>query len=226
MNYFAHGRAFVEDPFFLAGTALPDWMNVVDRRNRARSRSALRWIENDDSDLARLAAGVVRHHADDAWFHETASFASLSLGFTRLIRDHLPNDEGFRPHFLGHILVEILLDDVLIAADPARLDAYYQALDDLDDQAVCRAVERIVPRPVPDLGRFIQLFSRERFLSDYADDGKLLFRLNQVMRRVGLPTLPPEFAAVLPEMRHAVAERQTELLTPDTANRGVAASTH
>ena len=214
MNYFAHGRAFVDDPFFLAGTALPDWMNVVDRRNRVRLRAVLPWVDDSNPCLARLAAGVVRHHRDDAWFHATQAFAELSLGLTRLVRDELPDDEGFRPHFLGHILVEILLDAALIDSQPARLENYYAALDRLDGDAACRAVERIAPRPVPDLARFIQLFSRARFLWDYLDDGKLVFRLNQVMRRVGLPALPPGFVAVLPEMRRAVANRQTELLTP------------
>ena len=32
MNYFAHGVRFLEDPYFLAGTAVPDWLSVVDRR--------------------------------------------------------------------------------------------------------------------------------------------------------------------------------------------------
>jgi hypothetical protein len=212
MNYFAHGRAFIDDPFFLAGTALPDWMNVVDRKNRIRSKRAAIFIDDHDSDVARLAAGIVQHHADDAWFHQTRAFAELSLDFSRRVRLQLPHDEGFRPHFLGHILVEILLDDVLIAADANRLEAYYHAFDTLDTHAVAVAVERIAPRPAPELSRFIGLFSRERFLWDYADDGKLMLRLNQVMRRVGLPALPAAFSDALPEMRLAVAARQFELL--------------
>lgn len=125
MNYFAHGREFMDDPFFLAGTAVPDWMNVVDRANRIRGKRASQFIEDADPWVARLAAGIVRHHADDAWFHETRPFAELSLDFARQVRDALPRDEGFRPHFLGHILVEILLDAVLIAEAPEQLEAYY-----------------------------------------------------------------------------------------------------
>ncbi len=40
MNYLSHGFRFVDDPYFVAGTALPDWMSVLDRRNRARSTVA------------------------------------------------------------------------------------------------------------------------------------------------------------------------------------------
>ena len=63
------------------------------------------------------------------------------------------------------------------------------------------------------LAAFIPMFSGERFLWDYLDDGKLMVRLNQVMRRVKLPALPADFARLLPAARRLVAERQAELLT-------------
>ena len=40
MNYFAHGRHFIDQPYLLAGTAVPDWLNVVDRSVRARPARA------------------------------------------------------------------------------------------------------------------------------------------------------------------------------------------
>jgi hypothetical protein len=213
MNYFAHGRHFVDDPYFLAGTAVPDWLNVVDRRLRVRSKQARLFVDSPDETVARLAAGIVQHHEDDEWFHGTRAFAELSLDLTRRLRAELPADDGFRPHFLGHILVELLLDAELIAEDPTRLDAYYAAMDGLDGEAVAAALDTIAPRPAENLGTFIGMFSRERFLFDYADDGKLLFRLNQVMRRVGLPVLPPSLTQVLAELRPLVRNRAVELLT-------------
>jgi hypothetical protein len=215
MNYFAHGRHFVDDPYFLAGTAVPDWLNVVDRRLRVRSKQARLFVDSSDEIVARLAAGIVQHHEDDEWFHGTRAFAELSLDLTRRLRAELPADDGFRPHFLGHILVELLLDAELIADEPGRLDAYYAAMDGLDGEAVAAALETIAPRPAENLGTFIGMFSRERFLFDYADDGKLLFRLNQVMRRVGLPVLPPSLTQVLAELRPLVRDRAAELLTKE-----------
>ena len=213
MNYFAHGRRFTSDPFFLAGTAVPDWLGVVDRQVRVRSRHADAWSACDDPCVAAVARGVRQHLADDAWFHETLAFAECSMAIGRMVRDVLPTDDGFRPHFLGHILVEILLDAELIAEDPAALAAYYRAMNSLDAAAVESAVNRIAPRGTSNLATFIGLFSRERFLYDYQDDGKLLFRLNQVMRRVRLPTLPPQMSEVFPEARRLVSARGHELLT-------------
>ncbi|MEX0676663.1 MAG: hypothetical protein WD063_06280 [Pirellulales bacterium] len=212
MNYFAHGRPFIDDPYFLAGTAVPDWLSVVDRRVRVRSAQARLHVNSPDARVARIAAGIVRHHDDDGWFHATRAFAELSLELCRLLRKRLPDDEGFRPHFLGHILVEILLDAALVADEPARLEAYYAALESLDVRSVEDAVGAISGRPAGHLGTFIGLFSRERFLSDYLDDGKLLFRLNQVMRRVRLPRLPATLAETLSTARVMVSRRRDELL--------------
>jgi hypothetical protein len=215
MNYYAHGRSFIERPYVLAGTALPDWLNVVDRKLRVRSKHAAAHMDHADPAVSDLAAGVMQHHHDDGWFHTTSAFNQLSLDFSRRVREALPADDGFRPHFLGHILVEILLDAELIGQDPAGLHAYYAALDALDGEQVAAAVATIAPRPAENLATFIGMFSRERFLFDYADDGKLLFRLNQVMRRVGLPVLPPSLTQVLAELRPLVRERADELMNSD-----------
>lgn len=212
MNYFAHGRHFIDNPYFLAGTAVPDWLNVVDRRVRVRARQARLYAESQNPCVARVAAGIVRHCGDDAWFHETRAFAELSLELCQMLRRRLPADDGFRPHFLGHILVELLLDAALIAENPARLDAYYAAFDAIDPEVVQDAVNQMSPRPTYNLGAFIRLFSRERFLSDYSDDDKLLFRTNQVMRRVGLPLLPHDVSVLLGEARAIVAHRKDDLL--------------
>lgn len=226
MNYFAHGRHYVESPYMLAGTALPDWLSVVDRRVRIRPKHVELLIDADDGRLADLARGVQQHHQDDAWFHATPKFTELSWEFTARARRELPQDEGFRPSFLGHILVEILLDAVLIEEDPQQLEAYYAAVDSLDAEAVEQLVGQLAGRPVERIAELLPLFSRERFLSDYASDEKLCFRLNQVMRRVGLPTLPEGFRTMLPNAREQVRRSRTELLTRPAPHSPHTTTTH
>jgi hypothetical protein len=214
MNYLAHGWRFASEPYVLAGTAAPDWLSVIDRKVRLRSRTAAEFTADADPALAAVARGVVQHHIDDAWFHATTAFNELSLAFAVEVRAALPGDEGFRPSFLGHILVELLLDAALTEEDPRRLDDYYAALAALDPAATERAVSRLATRPVERIAALVGRFLHERFLYDYLDDGKLLTRLNHVMRRVGLPQLPPDLADLFPTLRQRVRERRAELLTP------------
>lgn len=212
MNYFAHACHYLDDPYFVAGTAVPDWLSVVNRRVRARPKLAAPHVDDEDPRVASIAKGIVQHHHDDNWFHQTRAFAELNLYFTKEIRDRLPHDDGFRPSFLGHILVEMLLDATLIEDNPAALDRYYAVVDTLDPYVVNRAVNRMATQETGMLAFFIPRFSAERFLYDYAEDGKLLVRLNNVMRRVRLPALPETLAEFFPEARRLVRQRSAELL--------------
>jgi hypothetical protein len=214
MNYFAHGRSYTHDPYFLAGTAIPDWLSIVDRQVRATAKRARELTDDADPRVSALARGVVQHHADDDWFHQTPAFHELNVAFTGRIRTILSGDDGFRPAFLGHILVELLLDDVLIAQQPQRLDEYYQVLATVDPEVIQAAVNRMAARPTDRLVPLLPRFLSERFLYDYADDGKLLHRLNQVMRRVQLPALPETLLAFFPEARKLIEQRHPQLLNP------------
>ena len=226
MNYFAHGRNFLSDPYFLAGTAVPDWLSAVDRRVRVKSKHAAPFLGPAAARLAALAAGIQQHYRDDRWFHRTRAFAEISWQLTVAVRDALPGDDGFRPSFLGHILLEILLDAALIADAPQQLDAYYAAFAGLDAVAVRDGVSQMAHQPVESLAVFIPGFCGERFLYDYLDDAKLLARLNRVMRRVQLPTLPDRFVELLPSARQTVRRRRDELLAGEDQRSLIAEDQH
>ena len=213
MNYLAHGWRYSDEPYVVAGTAAPDWLNVIDRKTRLRSRRASEFVADANPVVASIARGIVQHHLDDAWFHVTPAFSELSLRFAVEIREVLPGDEGFRPSFLGHILVELLLDRALAEDDPKRLENYYAALAQLDAALTQQAISHLATRPVDRIETLIPRFLSDRFLYDYLDDSRLLTRLNHVMRRVGLPQLPAPLLQLIPSMHRSVRERMSDLLT-------------
>lgn len=217
VNYLAHAWNHLERAYFIAGTALPDWLSVVDRRVRLRRSHVEQWSNATDPPLAELAAGVQCHLDDDAWFHQHPAFLDLSWHFTVQLRRALPNDNSFRVSFLGHILVELLLDAALIEKAPDRLNLYYQQLDTVEPRHVVQAVEQMTGQRVEGLADGLGHFCRERFLYDYLDDGKLLWRVNQVLRRVGLAPLDDSLAVLLADFRVKVRMRCDELLVPPKA---------
>jgi hypothetical protein len=212
MNYFAHAYRFLDDPYFVAGTGVPDWLVVADRRVRIRRKHAESLPDDADPVTASIARGVVQHLRDDGRFHEGRVFVASTLKLTTWLRGVLDEPSGLRPSFLGHLLVEVLLDASLIADDPARLDEYYRVLDSIDGRRVEEAVNRIAPRPTTRLVPLISRFRRERILWDYLDDARLLVRLNQVMRRVGFAALPGTLREVLPEARRQVDRCKSGLM--------------
>ncbi|MEM8884814.1 MAG: hypothetical protein AAGD14_12145 [Planctomycetota bacterium] len=205
MNYLAHGHRHLDDPWFVAGTALPDWLAASDRRSRLRPERI-----RDDGPLAR---GVQQHVEDDAWFHATEAFQRSEVELTALVKSVHADEPRQRSWFFGHILVELLLDAWLMEQDSTLLDRYFDALDEVAADRVVSQAEPWLTQPPSRLHAFIDLFRTHRFLDGYRTDEGLLARLNGVAGRVGLPTLVPATLPLLSEARRLVYDRAPELLT-------------
>lgn len=221
MNYFAHALPFLQNPYFVAGVATPDWLSVVDRKCRARAKLAAPFITHEDPRRAALASGIVQHHHDDNWFHQTDAFGKLQFNFTRRFREALPGDTSMRPGFLGHIVVELLLDAILIEQNVAALDAYYHALDELDAELVGQWVSEMATIPAIGLPYLIDRFREARFLYDYLDDAKLLSRINGVLRRVKLSELPTDIEPLIAAARKEVRQMTHDLYHTFESSRAI-----
>src|SRR4029079_4566394 len=92
MTFLPHALRFLDRPYFLAGTALPDWLSVVDRRVRLRARHVEPFADGAGTPAAAVAAGFLQHLDDDACFHRTPAFAVASAELTVLFREALPAD--------------------------------------------------------------------------------------------------------------------------------------
>lgn len=216
LNYLAHAYLHLDDPYFAAGTGLPDWMSVVDRKNRARRQYAEPVAEHSDPHIAAFARGCLQHHADDLWFHQNERFVTLSTHFAVELRELLDPGLGHQAGFVGHIVVELLLDAILIERDPGLLDRYYAVLESLDAELVQAGANAICRQPVTRLAELLPKFIEVRFLADYSDDMLLLKNLNRVMRRTSLPQLPDSVAEWSSDARQRVRAGADELLASPT----------
>ena len=214
MNFLAHGYRYLDQPYVVAGVAVPDWLTVVDRKIRAKSKHAEPMLLSDDEATRDIAWGIMQHHRDDLWFHNSRVFNETMLQFSIELRDQLPGDEGFRPSFLGHILVEILIDATLLEREPSLGERYYAAVEAVSPEKVEAVVNAMTQRETRGLAPLISRFAAARFLYDYLENDKLLMRLNQVMARVGLPLLSPELTPWLTEARRIIDQRCESLLAP------------
>lgn len=212
MNYFAHALRFLDRPYFVAGTAVPDWLSVADRQVRVRAKLIEPLLRDDRLPLSEVAAGAWQHLHDDGWFHSTRAFFEVSTSLAVSFRGVLGPDDSHRTSFLGHIVTELLIDAELIERHPGQIERYYEALEGIEPLVVQQAVNAMAKTSTECLAPLIPRFLDERFLPDYLSDERLLHRLNQVMRRVKLPALPAEAATVLDRARRLIRDRLSELL--------------
>lgn len=221
MNYLSHGRDHVDEPYALAGTALPDWLRVLSRRARLRAGLLPATGDSDRSPEAQLGRGVRAHLEDDRWFHASEAFERVSADVTDEIRRRYPGPFGaprprfIRASFYGHIVPELLLDAALMEQRPDFVDRYYASLAQVDAGRVVAFVADRLGRAPARLDKLIDDFRRLPFLRTYVDDAALTRRLGEVTRRVGLPPLPDGFAALVGWARVLVRENAHALLTPE-----------
>jgi hypothetical protein len=207
VNYLAHAAAFLaaaDTPddglvaWRVAGTSLPDWLRVVDKRARLRPEVLDGVFVDDDARFAALRDGARRHHDDDLRFHADDAFDAVAADVAARLR---ALDPALRASTLGHVLVEMLLDATLMARRPALIDRYYEVLDGLDEAHIAAFARRATGRPLEHAEHLIDRFRRSRFLFAYRDDDGLLDCLVGVCRRAGLQPPPSSSRPVIAAAR-------------------------
>ncbi len=215
MNYLAHALRFLDRPYFVAGACLPDLLSVADRSVRLRSRRVIPLLDAAGPDDAELYGGVLQHLFDDDWFHATRGFAEVTGEVAVQFRNAIGADHPTPCSFLGHIVMEMLLDSVLIKQHPEALPRFYEAMSAVDPFKVQAAVNQCARQPTERLAQLIPRFNAERFLFDYRTPEGLAYRLNQVLRRVKLTPLDAMAVRAIAAGRAIVQERTADLLPPD-----------
>jgi len=215
MNYFAHGLRYLHNPWFLAGTATPDWLSVADRKVRLRERHLGPFLETENPNLRSMAAGVLQHLHDDGWFHQTVAFHEVTSAVADCFRALPDQNDGYLPGFLGHISTELLLDRFLIEQFPGAVDEYSSVLGQIPAEQIQEFVNMMAVRKTGRLTSLVELFHKIRFLRDYTDSRLLLRRLNQVLLRVKLEPLPERAEYVLESAWGIVSQRSWDLLPAD-----------
>lgn len=213
MNFLCHALPYLDRPVLAACTGIPDFLSVIDRKIRARGRMATPFLDSDDDVMRDVAGGIMKHIDDDRWFHGGETFVRMNLEFAVELRDLLPGDAGFRPTFLGHILIEMLLDANYLLFDRGIVDRYYGMFASLPVEAIESSVNTITGKPTDKIASTMKRFADVGFLYDYAEDETLLFRLNQVMKRVGLAQLDGAVQRWLPSARKQVLANHERLLS-------------
>ncbi len=167
----------------MIGACTPDLLSVADRAVRLRSKRVLPFIEGSPPDEAEFYRGVLQHLHDDDWFSRHPRLCGSHREVAACFRRAIGGDHPTPCSFLGHVVMEMLLDSVLMEQHPDSVDRFYEALRAIDPRRVEAAVNQCARQPTERLALLIPRFIAERFLDDYATPSGLAWRLNQVLKR-------------------------------------------
>lgn len=212
MNCFSHALPSLDSAYVAAGSCVPDWLGAADRKCRAREKKARPFLDHDDPIVAAVAQGIVHHHQDDHWFHSNKTFQQMNIKFAVEIREILDGERGMRTGFVGHVLIELFLDAWLHAKFPGKLEYYYEQLESIDPAKIQAAVNLFATKKTDRLASAIQFVIKEKYLFDYAENDKTLYRINRVLKRIGLEEIDDRVLPWMETARERVYDRATELL--------------
>lgn len=240
MNFLAHyiiAIRFLESveplPAHVVGTALPDLLPLAAARVRLRPAQIERFTARTEFEAA-LGAGVSVHLATDAAFHKSAAFADAQAQTSELLAEVVFDGIRVRRFFAAHVLTEMVLDAVLLRAEPALADKFYAAFAAADGAATTQWAEAVTGKPLPNLPGVLTRFARSGYLRGYAENAGVATGFSNLCRRAGQDTFDGEnfsrlvgvvreVAALLPRYVPALLlETAAGILTSRQEERGAA----
>ena len=131
--------------------------------------------------------GVAHHELADGLWHNHAYFTVKRAEMKEILIKHGLDQLPYRPFFITHIILELLLDRMLLSEKNGLGEAMYNSLEKLPQEFLLGLFE---DKEVSEsFCLFFQRFLKARFVLNYIDDDKFMISLNQLFTRINQPSI-------------------------------------
>lgn len=173
--------------FHILGTVMPDLLKNADKTIILHPEK----LSYTDPDISSLIGGWQKHLEVDRYFHSSDFFKHHSH---QLKTELLPALEGspVKPFFLGHIAVELILDNLLLTTNKVTVEDFYHHLDNCNDKVISEFLLFCgMERPEVFLNFFAN-FKKHRYLSTYANSSQVAYALKRICMRIWTAPFTPQ----------------------------------
>ena len=181
MNFLSHYYfdRHSTDCYHILGTVLPDLLKNADKTIVLHPEK----LHHNRSDISSLIAGWQKHLDVDRHFHSSDFFLTHSRSLKELLH---PVIEGspVKPFFLGHIAIELILDNLLITTGKITVDGFYNHLGSCDEEAVNEFLVFSGLQHTDVFLTFFEAFKKHRYLETYTDAAQVAYALKRICMRV------------------------------------------
>lgn len=190
MNFLSH-YYFVRhtaDPYLALGSVLPDMVRNH-RKDWNLHPSRVRERYEGESALFSIFRGWELHMEADRQFHSSEFFRKHSSGLRKEIASFI-TELPFRPFFLAHVALELLLDSLLIIHKKVDADNFYLQLSGCSPPEVTRFIALC---QIPGADSFLPWFDEfrnSRYLFTYSRPERLAYALDRIGQRVWQAPFP------------------------------------
>ena len=203
MNFLSHFY-FDQDTdncYHVLGTVLPDLLKNADKHIVLHPEH----LVHQNQSVNYIVKGWNKHMEVDKYFHSSGFFLEHSHRLKKLL---LPAIEGspVKPFFLGHIALELILDNLLLTTQTITVDSFYNHLSGCDDAVINEFLTFAGLKDTTIFFKFFEGFKKSRYLYSYADTKQIAYALKRICMRVWNNPFTEEHEAKMNDILSAYRE--------------------
>ena len=203
MNFLSHFYfdRNTDNCYLILGAVLPDLLKNADKNIILHPEK----LKHTDNDINAIVKGWNKHLEVDRYFHSSHFFVNHSHQLKMLL---WPAVEGspVKPFFLGHIALELILDNLLLTTHKITGDSFYDHLDGCDAHVINEFLAFAGLKDTTAFFKFYEGFKKSRYLFGYAEIRKITYALKRICMRVWKDPFTPENEAKMTEVLMAYRE--------------------
>lgn len=181
MNFLSHYYfdRNVTDCYHILGIILPDLLKNADKTIVLHPEK----LHHPNSAVNSIVTGWNRHLEVDRYFHSSGFFLEHSHELKKVLQP-VVKGSPVKPFFLGHIALELILDNLLITTDKITVHSFYEHLQGCEDEMIGEFLTAAGMKNPAAFFRFFTHFKNEKYLHTYIETLKIAYALKRVCMRV------------------------------------------
>lgn len=181
MNFLSHFYfdRNCNDAYHVLGSVMPDLLRNADKKAQIKPE---RLPVQNDAAINSLILGWKKHLEVDRHFHSSDFFNYHAHQLKLLL---LPAVEGsaVKPFFLGHIALELILDNLLLTSNTIFADDFYGHLKNAEEAYIAKFLQLNGVDPQKFLS-FYTVFINEKYLHSYIKTDSVVYALKRICQRI------------------------------------------
>src|ERR1700761_2324150 len=181
MNFLSH-YYFDRDTtncYHTLGTVLPDLLKNADKTINIHPEK----LHHPDKNINDILLGWHKHLEVDRFFHSSGFFVERSHAMKNLLAPAITGSP-VKPFFLGHIALEILLDNLLITNNKVSVDDFYSHLNSCQTEVIKEFLNFAGLKDTDRFFKFYDGFKTSRYLESYVHNHQVTYALKRICMRV------------------------------------------
>lgn len=197
MNFLSHYYfdRHTSNCYHILGTVLPDLLKNADKTIVLHPEK----LTHHSPSINAMIKGWQKHLDVDRHFHSSGFFITHSRALKEQLRPAIIGSP-VKPFFLGHIAIELILDNLLLTTDQLSVDDFYAHLASCNDEVVNEFLAFSGMKNTDVFFTFFNNFKKNRYLQTYTDTAQVAYALKRICMRIWPHPFTPEQEAALDEI--------------------------